>query len=149
MLGCSSTILCVMYLFSEKLALMGRTGGTSALRTSGAGVSDGTGRRTSVVLPFVRSWVGQRVESNGSCVESNQSKVLSVMETWHCLDLYLNVQDTARAAQKGRNYWGVEGTAPRHHCSAQCRVFERGSAKTTDLVSTKPIQSHPQPLHHP
>lgn len=46
------------------------------------------------------------------CVGSNQSKVLSVMESWRCLKLYLSVQNTARAAQKGRNHWGVEGTVP-------------------------------------
>lgn len=57
-LECSSTILCVMYFFSEKLALMGKTGGTSVTRASGAGVSDGTGG-ASVVTPFVSSWVGK------------------------------------------------------------------------------------------
>lgn len=68
-----------------------------------------------------------------------------MMELWHCVELYLSVQNTPRAAEKGRNHQGVEGTLPWH----QCCVFERGSAKTPDLISTNPIQSHPQPLHHP
>lgn len=129
MLGCPSTVL-------EKLALMGKTGKISAPRASGTGGSDRTDG-ASVVPPFVK------LRRAPMSVESNQSKVLSVMETWHCVELYLSVQNTARAAEKGRTHRGVEGTVPWHRCGA---AFWRGGARNPQILFQ---QSPSKAIHNP
>lgn len=71
MLGCSSTVLCVMYLSSEKLALMGKTGRISAPRASGT---------VGTIEQVEHQW-SHHLRRAPESVESNQNKVLSVMET--------------------------------------------------------------------